>query len=131
MRSKGRSGPCSNTAHPHHTPQASCPPQGGFSPPSKWNNHTTTARNEARAGTTPIGIGGYKAQGPSCLVDRHTAAVFEQQPTAEEAAALVVLYARKHKRRARLLTLILQHTRTKANHHSESTTRFEGGGVSV
>ena len=57
--------------------------------------------------------------------------LLEQQQTAEEAAALVVLCARKHRRRARLLTLISQHTRTKANHRLELTKRFEGGVVSA
>ena len=47
--------------------------------------------------------------------------------TAEEAEALVVLCARKHRKRARLLTLISHHTRTKANHHLELTKRFEEG----
>ena len=63
---------------------------------------------------------------------RRPCSKFEQQQTAEEAAALVVLLcARKHRRRARLLTFISQHTRTKTNHHLELTKRFEGGVASA
>ena len=71
------------------------------------------------AGTRPVL--GRPSHRPPC-------SKFEQQQTAEEAAALVVLCARKHRRRARLLTLISQHTRTNANHHLKLTKRFEGGG---
>ena len=74
------------------------------------------------AGTRPVL--GRPSHRPPC-------SKFEQQQTAEEAAALVVLCARKHRRRARLLTLISQHTRTKANHHLELTKRFEGGVASA
>ena len=74
------------------------------------------------AGTRPVL--GRPSHRPPC-------SKFEQQQTAEEAAALVVLCARKHRRRARLLTLISQHTRTKANHRLELTKRFEGGVVSA
>ena len=74
------------------------------------------------AGTRPVL--GRPSHRPPC-------SKFEQQQTAEEAAALVVLCARKHRRRTRLLTLISQHTRTKANHHLELTKRFEGGVASA
>jgi len=66
----------SNTAHPQ--PQHSRPPQGGFSPPSQWSSHTTTARDGA--GTAPIGIGGYKARAWSAVA---SPAVFEVRTTAD------------------------------------------------
>ena len=117
----------SNTAHPQH----SRPPQGGFSPPSQQASGIVTPQQREtgqvppRSGSTGTGpVLGRPSHRPPC-------SKFEQQQTAEEAAALVVLCARKHRRRTRLLTLISQHTRTKANHHLELTKRFEGGVASA
>ena len=118
----------SNTAHLQH----SRPPQGGFSPPIHQASGIVTPQQRetgqvpprsGSAGTRPV-LGR-----PS---HRRPCSKFEQQQTAEEAAAaLVVLCARKHRRRARLLTLISQHTRTNANHHLKLTKRFEGGVASA
>ena len=103
--SRGRPGNCLNgIATPQQRETGQVPPRSGS------------------AGTRPV-LGR-----PS---HRRPCSKFEQQQTAEEAAALVVLCARKHRRRARLLTLISQHTRTNANHHLKLTKRFEGGVASA
>ena len=133
MRSnKGRSGPSDvfwllvtppthnhNTAAHHRA--VSLHQASGVVTPQQRETGQVPPRSGS-AGTRPVL--GRPSHRPPC-------SKFEQQQTAEEAAALVVLCARKHRRRTRLLTLISQHTRTKANHHLELTKRFEGGVVSA